>query len=322
MVKQNSMKLVHKSLTTTAIFAICVAMAAPAPLATAQNPNAFKPAQANLTEVFLQIAGSLEATGSPEAYLRHMQEEHLSIAAKYHAKTGHELKGIWPAYMTDAYVDQFIANWKLLVSKLHVDALAQDVGKCAREAIQGANKKGTVLIDIFNKHQDKVYKAMQGKVPDTSFADLKAILARELEFGSPEENIAALVAVEKALSDSDQEEYSAILKHEHFTKAEFAQLEHFYSNGYDKLSEEGKRQMSRRVWDGMRDAKTDNSRADAISAARSFRDQRTSLYAKINTATTPEKAQKIENIIDSAFIDLGQLAEAEFELALIGQAVQ
>lgn len=71
----------------------------------------FKPAQRDLTEVFLQIAGSLENYGSPVPYLQHMATEHLRIEALYQQKKGKAPRSYRPAYMTDAYLAKLAANW-------------------------------------------------------------------------------------------------------------------------------------------------------------------------------------------------------------------
>lgn len=63
---------------------------------------------------------------------------------------------------------------------------------------------------------------------------------------------AAMVEREKALSEAERVEYAALLEHEHFTRAEFGKLEHFYSNSWDRLTDKGKDEMSQRVWGGVR----------------------------------------------------------------------
>lgn len=62
----------------------------------------FKPAQRDLTEIYLQIAGSLEYYGSPVPYMQHMASEHKRIEALYLAKYGTATKSLRPTYMTDA----------------------------------------------------------------------------------------------------------------------------------------------------------------------------------------------------------------------------
>src|SRR5579862_5578741 len=65
----------------------------------------FKPAQRDLTEIFLQLAGSLEYYGSPEPYLRHVASEHKRIEALYRQKFGKNPTSFRPAYVDDAYID-------------------------------------------------------------------------------------------------------------------------------------------------------------------------------------------------------------------------
>jgi hypothetical protein len=110
---------------TAAILAVLaqfggIAMAADQPeyLATFDPAKGFKPAQSDLTDVFLQIAGSLEYYGTPEPYLRHMKAEHERVEAKYQKQTGHKPQSFCPAYMNSAYFDQFTANWQHMAAPL------------------------------------------------------------------------------------------------------------------------------------------------------------------------------------------------------------
>ena len=64
--------------------------------------------------------------------------------------------------------------------------------------------------------------------------------------------VANLVQKETALNAQEKEAYGGFLKEEFFTKKNFAALEHFYVKSWDKLSEGGKDEMSRRVWEGIR----------------------------------------------------------------------
>jgi len=142
----------------------------------------FKPAQRDLTEIFLQLAGSLEAYGSPEPYVRHVLAEHARVEELYRQKFGKTPTSYRPAYMTDAYIERFVANWNLLSPKLGLDAYAKDVGHTMRDAIKGTRGNGTMLVDIFNQHQAKVFDAMAGKkVPGADFESLRADLVARLE---------------------------------------------------------------------------------------------------------------------------------------------
>jgi len=69
---------------------------------------------------------------------------------------------------------------------------------------------------------------------------------------SNEVAIVQLAEKESALNSKEKEEYSGFLKEDFFTKKDFARLDHFYAHSWDRLSEDGKDQMSRRIWEGVR----------------------------------------------------------------------
>jgi hypothetical protein len=149
----------------------------------------FKPAQADLTEIYLQIAGSLEYYGSPVPYMQHMKAEHLRIQAKYQQKFGGTPKSYLPANMTDQYLDRYISNWNVLSPKLGLNPYAQDVGHMMRLAIKGTWNTGTIVVDIFNQHQAKVFSAMSGKSDDAAdFDALKSELVKRLELDNENVN--------------------------------------------------------------------------------------------------------------------------------------
>ena len=147
------------------------------------NPaKGFKPAQRDLTEIFLQLAGSLEQYGSPEPYLRHIAQEHARIESLYRRKFGTEPKSYRPAYMTDEYLNRLAANWNLLSPKLGLEPFAKDVGHMMRDAIKGTRGTGTVIVEIFNKHQDRVLDSMTGKGRQAAhFETLRTELVARLE---------------------------------------------------------------------------------------------------------------------------------------------
>ncbi len=320
------MKLVHKAL-TPCISAICaIALLSRAAIAqdaeqirTAhyQYTKGFKPAQTNLTEIFLQLAGSLEHHGSPEPYIRHIQAEHKRISALYEQKTGDSHKGRMPSYMTEEYLNRFIANWNALSPKLGLDQLAKDAARCARNAIQGPQDTGTFVIEILNHHQEEVVSTMKGKSQNGTFERLRATLATELEFTPGTKALpdsATLVEREKALTETERKEYTALLKHERFTKAEFGTLERFYKSAYDKLTEGGKAEISKRVWSGTRkEPPPPNTRTDAISSVKAFMDEKSKLFGKIDAAVSADQAKLLQEVIDGAFLDLARLAHSELE---------
>ncbi len=56
---------------------------------------------------------------------------------------------------------------------------------------------------------------------------------------------------EIALSQSEQREFASFLQCDFFTREMFPRLDQFYSQTWDRLSEEGKAEMSKRVWEGV-----------------------------------------------------------------------
>lgn len=68
-----------------------------------------------------------------------------------------------------------------------------------------------------------------------------------------EQSIAiAKAECELALTLSEQREYASLLTCEFFTRSMFPRLDGFYNNTWDRLSEGGKAEMSKRVWESVR----------------------------------------------------------------------
>jgi hypothetical protein len=290
----------------------------------------FKPAQRDLTEVFLQIAGSLEAYGSPEPYIRHVAKEHSRIEALYRQKFGKPPRSFRPDYMTDAYIDRLSANWNLLSPKIGLEPFAKEFGHTMRDAIKGTRGTGTLIVDIFNRHQDRVFREFTGKSKASSdFESLRLDLVRQLELDkvsvddgryelprrdaircaiiihgrtiklfatldrglkpaaadtvkvvlksvimdtgtmaqselevgiaewalktqSGSELAAYDASSEPGLNDAERKVFASFLSKDRFSKSDFAILDKFYSTAYDKLSERGKDEMSKRTWGGTR----------------------------------------------------------------------
>lgn len=147
------------------------------------NPaQGFKPAQRDLTEIFLQIAGSLETYGTPVPYIRHTTQEHARIEALYRRKFGTHPNSYRPVYMTDEYINRLSSNWDALSPKLGLEPFAKEVGNMMRDAIKGTRGTGTMIVEILNQHQTRVFDAMAGKKRDAAdFDALKSKLVTRLE---------------------------------------------------------------------------------------------------------------------------------------------
>lgn len=299
-------------------------------LASFEPAKGFKPAQSDLTEVFLQIAASLEFYGSPEPYLRHMKAEHARIEAKYWQQMGGKGRSFCPVYMDAAYFDRFNANWQHIAPQLGLESLSKSTGHLIRAAITGPDGQRTLLVDVFNEHQHRVYVAMTNKklVSIPGFDDLKVALMKTTrlnESASPVANLTAeqqavvqptaqihaaflkmFAALDAGLSAADAEKVRTVIlsivddvgrmavseieaaiieqsldyrrslegpysseqetaltpaelkifvdfmKKPRFTRADFTALDEFYKGPYDRLTERGKDEMSKRIHAGMR----------------------------------------------------------------------
>ncbi len=105
------------------------------------NPSrGFRPAQRSLSQIYLQIAGSLEQFGSPEPYLRHIANEHARVDALYARRFGKPAKTHRPTFLTDQYLNRFSANWTALAPKLELAPFTKSVGHSMHDAILGTEE--------------------------------------------------------------------------------------------------------------------------------------------------------------------------------------
>lgn len=95
---------------------------------------------------------------------------------------------------------------------------------------------------------ENLIEGAKGRVAtlDTKIKDDQEAHARE------QSTTVLLAQKEAALTTREQAEYSGFLKEDFFTKRDFGRLEHFYAGTWDRLSKEGKEEMSHRVWEGIR----------------------------------------------------------------------
>lgn len=77
-------------------------------------------------------------------------------------------------------------------------------------------------------------------------------IAEEREKSLKEVAVAVMAEREAALNAEERRQFGEFLKKEHFTKADFGSLEQFYRSAWDRLSEDGKAEMSHRIWEGVR----------------------------------------------------------------------
>ncbi len=86
----------------------------------------------------------------------------------------------------------------------------------------------------------------------------KKIKEAQEKDGRVEENAKAYLAHkqeverETALSESEKQIYDSFLREDFFTKKDFARLDQFYSKAWDRLTQNGKTELSHRIWEGVR----------------------------------------------------------------------
>lgn len=79
-----------------------------------------------------------------------------------------------------------------------------------------------------------------------------AALVDEREKSVRELALSVAAQRETALTAAERAQYTEFLGKEAFTKADFGKLEDFYRSAWDRLSEDGKAEMSQRIWEGVR----------------------------------------------------------------------
>lgn len=63
---------------------------------------------------------------------------------------------------------------------------------------------------------------------------------------------AAIIQNETALNDREKDEFGGLLLKRFFTKQDWKQLDSFYAQTWDKLTDQGKAEISHRLWEGLR----------------------------------------------------------------------
>ncbi|MEI9897869.1 MAG: hypothetical protein WDN28_29440 [Chthoniobacter sp.] len=68
-------------------------------------------------------------------------------------------------------------------------------------------------------------------------------------------NAVVIAQSESRLNQQERSTFAGFLKEDYFTKTDFGKLEEFYEKSWDRLSEHGKDEMSKRIWGGIRHGK-------------------------------------------------------------------
>lgn len=101
--------------------------------------------------------------------------------------------------------------------------------------------------------------------------------------------VAYAVLREHNLTAAEKESFGSFLHKEFFTRADFGDLNQFYGSAWDRLCEEGKAEMSYRVWEGIR--RGEYSFTDLPENTRKKEAER--LYEQLSAKELPENLSKI-----------------------------
>lgn len=274
----------------------------------------FQSSSPNLSEIYLQMARSIEATEHIGPYIHHVLSEHERVSRLYEAKLRKKLVPYLPAHITAEYVTNLLASWDNLSPKLNLPKMARKSGEAIRIAIDGEQDQGTSLRLIFNWHQRALHHDMSnGGKRDVGFAQLKDELIRLARDG---EN-PFLVMREDALSDAERGQFLALIQKPRFTKSDFPALGAFYEGPHDRLSDIGKSILSARVAAGQNGQ--DVTPTDAQKYARELSDMFQSIFRQLHEQLPQDEAERYKEWISHIIEELGRLAEVEIQLAIVEQ---
>ena len=129
-------------------------------------------------------------------------------------------------------------------SEVRSSQLAQRVEEIEKLIRSGANVAGTSLASLL--------ETAQAQLDSTREEEQHATVGKQEREQHERAAVAHMVEREHQLNASEKEQYGRFLEQDYFTKANFVELDSFYAHSWDKLSDEGKAQMSHRVWEGIR----------------------------------------------------------------------
>lgn len=129
-------------------------------------------------------------------------------------------------------------------SEVRSSQLAQRVEEIEKLIRTGANVAGTSLASLL--------ETAQAQLDSTRVEEQHATVGKKEREQHERASVAHMVEQEHRLNAAEKEQYGRFLEQDYFTKANFVELDSFYAHSWDKLSDEGKAQMSHRVWEGIR----------------------------------------------------------------------
>lgn len=129
-------------------------------------------------------------------------------------------------------------------SEVRSSRLAQRVEEIQKMIRSGVNVTGSSLASLLETAEAQL---------DSERAEEQHFMVGKKEREQQERAaVAHMIEREHRLNAAEKEQYGRFLEQDYFTKENFDELDRFYAHSWDKLSEEGKAEMSHRVWEGIR----------------------------------------------------------------------
>lgn len=129
-------------------------------------------------------------------------------------------------------------------SEVRSSRLAQRVEEIEKLIRSGANVAGGSLASLL--------ETAQAQLDSERVEELHATVGKKEREQQERAAVAHMVEREHRLNAAEKEQYGRFLEQEYFTTANFDELDRFYAHSWDKLSDEGKAEVSHRVWEGIR----------------------------------------------------------------------
>lgn len=113
--------------------------------------------------------------------------------------------------------------------------------------------------------------------------------------------IAVLVMQETQLNSAEKEIYGSFLQQDHFSRDDFGKLDEFYTDGgaWDRLSENGKKNMSERFWKGVEQGQY--TLQEAPQNVRNKETDQLAFYIQ-NPDKAPEAVQRMSPAVKADFM--------------------
>ncbi|MBX7210390.1 MAG: hypothetical protein K1X78_18915 [Verrucomicrobiaceae bacterium] len=132
------------------------------------------------------------------------------------------------------------------LDKIESDQLSELIGVLQKLIFEGGGSLAATTSMLVAKLAEAQSRA--------GFVDVEVKATKQAEEKKQLEQIAGVVRMaerETALSREEKREYASFLTVAYFTRGDFNRLDKFYTHTWDRLSEQGKDEMSRRVWEGV-----------------------------------------------------------------------